>query len=330
MQRRRHEFEALEEGGPDDPERHGERHGGGADRGHDEAHDLEEDSERHDQGVGTAPVLQDLAFGVAPAGEVAMDTVTIAGPEATPPADSVESGRPKQRKPRPALLPGVREHQIEMLEAVFQRTFEEAQPQWERVLKEMGLELCYYIPARLVIDTIPWREKACPYGYVATVTRRKAKRLGLADGELQGQQLPKIGNRSTEETIDYLEYDLLKCKGGDWKVRESYHDADDNGPVGNVSVEWVRPNGDPGEDVDWQRVAQAGGLDEIEATVLLLRSMGVSRTDLLDSCEDAQEKLEYQAAYRRLSRKMPRIRELLGNQKKNSNRSVPDLRLAGT
>jgi hypothetical protein len=248
---------------------------------------------------------------------------------APPPTGIAEVGKPKQPKKRLTLWPEVREHQIAMLEAVYEKPFEEAEQAWSRVLQEMRLELWHYIAARLVIDSVAWRDKACPYGYVATITRRKAKRLRLGDSELAGEQLPRIGDRTTEETIDYIEQELSKCKGGIWKARQPQDDPYDPGPIGSVGLHWLRPDGDAGYDVDWGAAAQAAGLDEIEQEILESRSLGLSRSALLEECQTERERLEYQAAWKRLSRKMGRVREVLRNER-NLLRDVPDLEIEGS
>lgn len=265
-----------------------------------------------------------------------MSATILTGPEASssapaaPPFTGAERGKRKGRKSGLTLWPEVREHQIFMLDAVYGRPFEDAEQEWRRVLQEMGLSLWHYIPARLVIDSLSWREKACPYGYVATIARRKAKRLRLADSELSGEQLPKMGNRSTADTIDYLELDLSKGKGGVWKARQPYDDFSDYGPVGSVGLQWLRPDGDSGYDVDWQAVAQAAGLDEIETEILESRSLGISRSALLAECQTEKKRLEYQAAWRRLSRKMPSIEGVVRSSEKKFVAHVPDLLDGGT
>ena len=258
------------------------------------------------------------------------------GPEAsssvpyTQTAVAAEWTKPRERKSRPALWPDVRDHQIAMLEAVFEKEFEQAEPEWRRLLKGMGLQLWHYIAARLVIDAGAWREKDCPYGYVATITRRKAKRLRLADSEAKEVELRPVGERSTEDTIDYLVLGLSRARNGVWKARASDDDPYDPGPVDSVEEGWLRPDGDPGFDVKWNTVAQAAGLDDVETEILESRSLGLSRSALLEGCRTEQERLELQAGWKRLSRKMPRVQEVLRTQEKNLAENVPDFGIEGS
>jgi hypothetical protein len=255
-----------------------------------------------------------------------MDHNHHTGPQAepdAPPTVGAEWTKPKSRRPRRALYPDVRDHQITMLEAVYQRPFEQAEPEWRRALGEMRLQLWDYIAARLVIDGGAWREKDCPYGYVAMITRRKAKRLMLADSEAKELQLRPVGGRSIEATIDYLGLGLSRAKNGVWRARTPDGDPYDPSPVDSIDDGWLRPDGDPGFDVKWNTVAQTAGLDDIETEILESRSLGLSRSALLEGCQTEAERLELQAGWKRLSRKMPRIREVLRTQKNISRRTSP-------
>jgi hypothetical protein len=228
-----------------------------------------------------------------------------------PEAMSADGEKPAQHSRHRTLWPDERERQNSVLEAVYERPFEDAEQEWRRVLGEMGLQLWHYIAARLVIDSGAWRDKACPYGYVATITRRKAKRLRLADGEARELQLHQVGERSTEESIDYLALDLSKDKNGVWKARTPNDDPYGSSLIDSVEPQWHRPNGEPGFDVDWGAVGQAAGLDDIEAEILECRSLGLTRSALLDSCQNEAERLEFQAGWKRLSRKMVRVKAVL-------------------
>jgi hypothetical protein len=251
-------------------------------------------------------------------------------PHATPAATpATTTAKPNKRRVRPTLWPEVHKHQILMLESVYQRDFEDAQERWERVLKEMRLEAWNYIPARLVIDGGAWRDKTHPYAWVASVTKRKAKRLRLADTGLGGEQLPKIGDRSTEDTMDYLGQALSRRKGGVWKARRSEEDDYDPSPVSSVAREWLLLNREPGYDVNWDAIAQAAGLDDVEVEILQTRALGISRSALMAECRTETEWREYQAGWRRLSRKMPRVREVLSREN-NFPKNVPDFEIPGT
>jgi len=228
------------------------------------------------------------------------------------------------------IWPEVRGRQIAVLDTVYGREFEAAEREWCGLLSELGLELWHYVAARLVIDAGSWRDKNHPFAYVAAITRRKAKRMRLADAEPEGEQLPKLGDRTTEDTIDYLGQALSRRKSGAWKARRPEDEDYDPSPVSTVERDWLLPKGDPGYDVDWDAVAQAAGLDEIEAEILVSRSVGISRTALMAECRTETEHLEYQAAWRRLSRKMPRVRAVLRTKKNNRTINVPDSAVSGT
>ncbi|MCC6363179.1 MAG: hypothetical protein IT165_06615 [Bryobacterales bacterium] len=233
---------------------------------------------------------------------------------AGPPATS--AAKPTKRKPRPALWPEVREHQIMMIESVYQRDFEDAQERWERVLKEMRLEVWHYIPARLVIDAGGWRDKNHPYAWVASVTKRKAKRLQLADHKSEELQVTPVGGRTIADTTDYLSQDISISRNGVWKAHTRHDDIEEPQAMDNVDWVWVRPDAPRGFTVDWSAVGQAAGLSQIETQILELRSLGLSRSEVLATCDTDAERLEMQAAWRGVCRKMPVVRDILRTHKK--------------
>jgi len=214
-----------------------------------------------------------------------------------------ESFTKRERKRRTPLWPDVRARQIEALESVYQREFDEVEPQWRRLLKSMKLALWYYPAARLVIDTTKWRDANDPYAYVAGVTRREAERLGLADYEADELQVKPAEETTVEETLDYLGQDLSQGKSGVWHYRtpmdDDYGDAYDE-----VDERWFGLDRNQRMQIDWDAVAQVAGLDELETEVLKVRSVGLSRDWLLATSESEEERLDWQAASRRLSGKM--------------------------
>lgn len=70
--------------------------------------------------------------------------------------------------------------------------------------------------------------------------------------------------------------------------------------------------------IDWEKVAEAAGLDDEEAELLSLRLLGVSREQAMEGAESEEERKSIQAAYRRLTRKLPEIKDLLSGKKKLS------------
>jgi hypothetical protein len=68
--------------------------------------------------------------------------------------------------------------------------------------------------------------------------------------------------------------------------------------------------------VDWKKVCKMANLDfEEERYFTITKLLGLSRDSVMSQAKDDKQRKTFQAAARRLSRKMPRIAEIVRGQK---------------
>jgi len=166
-------------------------------------------------------------------------------------------------------------------------------------------------------------------GRSLTAASREALKKGLVDKEPEELGLTVGPTESAEGYIGYLLFSGTVRRGnGVWCVQG--HPEDDRVNVDEEGRQLPTINGKPVPEclvsleddepdaqliIDWSKVGRQVPTDEQEQCILELRALGQTREAILASAESDEERLELQAAWRRLDRKMPRIREVLQGAK---------------
>jgi hypothetical protein len=195
-----------------------------------------------------------------------------------------------------------------LLDVIAATPFEHAEAEWRAVIDTLQLP-DFYQPALVVaLAQSDWRESSDVGRYLRTVTFRQAERLGLAD--LDG---PPLLSMRTDENYD----DAL----------DVYMGRDDTDPYSSIydRVGDALINNQHGIGVDWNRVAEKVALDSDECCVLVARSAGMTRAEILaELADDDEDRRALAAAYRRVTNKMPEIQAALA--KKYFSRNLPQNR----
>lgn len=157
-----------------------------------------------------------------------------------------------------------------------------------------------------------WRKAANPVAYLRAATRRLARRMGLAEPANRCIKIRPVSMLGTamghDDYLDQLGLEGSKKDGGpplpSW----------DNSGKAHLSNFL-----DMDLDDDWREAAKFAatvadqlGLDEFERDVIEARLIGANREAFLDSAETEEQRLAYQAAWRRVSQhRFAEIRRLL-------------------
>ena len=199
----------------------------------------------------------------------------------------------------------------------------------------LHLPLSYFLAVGAVIRQSRWRASRNPIAYV----RKSAQREALKDPELQepkGLPVPREIDGAPMNHDKYIDF-CTACESGPVKIRGVWHDwsyrdePDDYDEDGNhitlgerlqnkVRAEFTAEFPTPADRteleaqgislpvdaercIDWEKVAEAAGLDTGEAEVLAMMAMGIGRDQAMKFFSDGdKDRRRIQAAWRRFGR----------------------------
>lgn len=174
--------------------------------------------------------------------------------------------------------------------------FESAEAEWRQALTWLRLPIFYQPALRLAMANSKWRAAKDVGRYLRTVTIRQAERLGLADVD---GPVPISGILVRDQSHD----DFLDGDPDAYDYDDSIYLQIDEDLVAD------------GFGIDWGLVGDRAGLDEDEIDVLNFRAMGYSRREILqDLAADEQDRLQLQAAWRRIRERRADIKAVLAGE----------------
>lgn len=193
-----------------------------------------------------------------------------------------------------------------LIDVLVAEPFERAEAEWREVLKWLGLPLFYQPALAMALAKTNWREARDLGRYLRGTTYRQARRMGLVEVKgpvplswvlgaesdsgayaraLSGGSLPSDPDDCDDSVYDRVDPGLIEC--------DAFGDAG----------------------INWDSVGERAGLNESEVCVLEGRADGLTRAQILEeAAEDAQQRLQLQAAYRNVHRRMPDIAAALQGQ----------------
>jgi hypothetical protein len=209
--------------------------------------------------------------------------------------------------------------------------------------KFLELPQCYLPAAQEALRQGRWRKAKNPKGYVKTVAQREAIKMGLAPDPYENVHvvIPALDGRgrpmSHDEYIEYLFYDGPVKEGGVWHAREPWNDESEfrdaegrvipsfkGRPVPQDLLMLEDDEPDAQLVIDWDKVGDRAGLNEAEQDILEFRLLGFTRELILSElAKDDDDRRGLQAAWRRLTRHMDRVREVLSGQQEGIGRDPP-------
>jgi hypothetical protein len=233
-----------------------------------------------------------------------------------------------------ANKPAVKRAQyIEIFNRAAESVLEDHEAEWTWLLANvLNLPPCYSTAVYEVLKQGRWRDAKYPKAYIKTAATREAlkadkpssREITLTPTRVSIGHLDKGASRDDKDDANPNEGGITYYKRGGMRVI-------DNGG------EWVGPTDSEGRElptfngkavpvylctlqddepdarlvIDMAKVWRRIGADEFEQKVFLLRAKQLTAREIFDSATSDRERQELEAAYRRLDRLKPLIREAL-------------------
>jgi hypothetical protein len=236
---------------------------------------------------------------------------------------------------------------LAVLETAAQPGSKQSDGEWQWLMQQLDLGPEYFLAIREAVRQGRWRTAKNPKAYIKTVAKHEATRMGLlpkstdelvfpAAIEVDGEEV------SQEERLDHMLYrhdsaEAVKGADGVWRSGPGWErDYDDERadyedyrsflaakvPGAFKNLVSLSDESPPIPKLNWQRWAEAAGLDKWERQVLQCKLMGVSREGALIAQPDEGSRKALQAAWKRFDRNG--MQRLLAAAKKSSVENVPE------
>ena len=203
-----------------------------------------------------------------------------------------------------------------VFDAASEQAYKGHEQEWDAVMQLVGLPLNYQPAVAVALEQGRWRGAQAPIRYVKTVAKREARNLDLVEGHWSdATEAPLVGD---------LVEGAGELRGGEFEDATenfAFHQDDNYGPYDNyfdsrLATKFLMDDcPDVSNDIDWDQIADLGGCDDDEREVLIRRMSGATREGLLQHAATDQERRRLDSAWRRLTRKFPKIRESLAGEK---------------
>jgi hypothetical protein len=207
---------------------------------------------------------------------------------------------------------------LELLDRVAARAFEDCEAEWREVLGGLRLGMIYVPAIQRVLQEGRWKDAPNPMAYVRKSAVRAAVRLGIVDiRPRKDREVLACDLQYEDEEGQELDHDdRLGTALHRYQERSGREDGGDaHWAEDRLAESLYRQETHEAEDpeIDWERAGDLAGLDGTEQLVIELQLMGFGRRAALRACLTDDDRRYLQAAWKRFDRNKERLGEALEN-----------------